>query len=238
MQQGNDSFSKGNLVSTIIEGDYDYYRIPPRNLEYQSRLGIETFRGFQRVGVVSTGVSGDLQKLQSTRYGPVRIQVVPPVASLHDLETRSPKSSNGCIAPKVDPPLSICFPPICINRQGISQREDRKSMSDFSPLKLANTTLVWSTPRHVSKEPNTVAIITRPISRSSEGTTPINCQQNTATCDLESFREKLASEGISTKASELITSARRGGSVSNYELSWESGLAGVVNNKLILLDVL
>ena len=55
---------------------------------------------------------------------------------------------------------------------------------------------------------------------------------------MNSFREKLSAAGLSEEPSIFIATTRRTGSVSNYKLACVSGIAGVIGEKLIPLDVL
>ena len=56
------------------------------------------------------------------------------------------------------------------------------------------------------------------LSKSSGPGAPSRREQNPTTSGLESFRQSLASEGISERATELIAGARRPGTSFNYEL--------------------
>ena len=55
---------------------------------------------------------------------------------------------------------------------------------------------------------------------------------------MNSFREKLSAAGLSKESSIFIATTRRTGSVSHYKLACVSGIAGVIGEKLIPLDVL
>ena len=50
--------------------------------------------------------------------------------------------------------------------------------------------------------------------------TSVNNKQNIKTSGLDGFRPKLLATGISERASQLISSTKRHGSLSNYNLSW------------------
>jgi len=52
------------------------------------------------------------------------------------------------------------------------------------------------------------------------------------------FRKGLEAEEISSKAATLISNSRRTSSTNNYKSAWRSGIAGVVNDKLIPLRLL
>ena len=54
---------------------------------------------------------------------------------------------------------------------------------------------------------------------------------------LVGFQQQLAAKGISRRAVQLVTNARRKGTYSNYQSARISGLAGVINRKLIDFDI-
>ena len=63
-------------------------------------------------------------------------------------------------------------------------------------------------------------------------------KQATTTNSLEGFRGTLASEGVSGVAATLTTDSQREGTTSNYQSAGRSGHAGILNEKLIPLQVL
>ena len=51
-KQGDDSFGQGNLGIRSISEDHNYCRVSAREIECESRLGVQEFLGFQRMVVV------------------------------------------------------------------------------------------------------------------------------------------------------------------------------------------
>ena len=51
-KQGDDSFGQGNLGIRFISEDHNYCRVSAREIECESRLGVQEFLGFQRMVVV------------------------------------------------------------------------------------------------------------------------------------------------------------------------------------------
>ena len=116
--------------------------------------------------------------------------------------------------------LPLCIPSILLNREGVGQSEGRESVYNPSYTKLANATLVQSIARNVSEKPNASPSNFTAAGGSTGKSTPSGGQPHTEISGLENLRKNMASEGISTRATELIAGARRTGSIANYESAW------------------
>ena len=75
--------------------------------------------------------------------------------------------------------------------------------------------------RDVHKKSSTTSNIPKITTGSTEQLTPINSEEFSSSSDLENLRKHLKMQGISERASKLITVSRNQGTISNYESAWE-----------------
>ena len=85
---------------------------------------------------------------------------------------------------------------------------------------MANTVLVPSVTKALHSKPFNFAQSPRFITRHKQGTSSSNNKRKPATPGMDSFRERLSSEGISKESATLIANARRSGTITHYESSW------------------
>ena len=94
-KQRDDSCHQGNLGICSITEDHNYCRVSAREIEYESRLGVQEFSGF-KIGI--------------DRY--ICLQSLPSTSHIYGLETRPSQSGNRCSPTEMEKPgTSICFPP-------------------------------------------------------------------------------------------------------------------------------
>ena len=211
---------QGNLGIFTGQGVHNYCRVPPRSPQQGSRHAVTNREGFKRMEIKSSGVSKPLQILVDPRYRPFRFQSFPSSSSLCLLETASIQQRQGCFPNALDSHKRICFSPIFSNRQSLTQSFVRSSNVNFDNTSLANTVLVPSVTKALNSKPFKFAQSPRFITRPKQGTSSSNNKRKPTTPGMNSFRERLSSEGISKKAATLITNARRSGTITHYESSW------------------
>ena len=113
-----------------------------------------------------------------------------------------------------------CFPPFFNDRKSSDKGQNRGGSCGSNNTKLTITTLVQLGSGIIHNRTSASTSIKQHISKSSGPSTPSHREQNSKNSDLESFRQSLASEGISERVAELITGARRPGTSFNYESAW------------------
>ena len=106
--------------------------------------------------------------------------------------------------------LMHAFPPFSMTGSSI-KAQNRRGGCNSNNTKLASTTLVQSGSRIICNQTSASISVKQHLSKSSEPGTPSRREQNPKTSGLESFRQSLASEGISERAAEPIAGARRPG---------------------------
>ena len=178
------------MVLPPYEGDHTYCRIPARDIEHQGILGFSAFPRLKRVVTISSGVSGDLSPLGSTRYGSVCLQSISPCSSLHGMETGSKKSGNRCLTAGLVSYLALCISSILTDREGLGQSEQREDMPNPGNTCLANTTMVQSVVGNGCSSTTVYASIARSVSRSSKKSTPTYSKQNLKVSGMENIWKK------------------------------------------------
>ena len=112
------------------------------------------------------------------------------------------------------------FPPIFSNRQSPTQSFDRSSNVNFDNTSMTNPVLVPSVTKALDSKPFDFAQSPRFITKPKQGTSSSNNKRKPVTPGMDSFREKLSSEGMSKESATLIANAKRSGTITHYESSW------------------
>ena len=112
-------------------------------------------------------------------------------------------------------------------------------LHDLNKPSMANTVMVSRVTSHVSKNFPIAPRNKRSFERSSKELPSIDSVKFSKTSVLEHLKENLQTEGVSKRASDLITNSRCTGSL-KYIVNrlWENGLDGVVGVKCALPDVI
>jgi len=211
---------KRNLGIFTNTSDHDYCRIPSQSTEYNSRLGVTSCEQFQRVDAPPNSFQNNLQTFWDTGYRPFCFPNISSSSSIHVMEARSSCSGNRCLPTQLGKSVPLCIPTIFPNRKGFEKSRERKSKSTVNNSSLAITTLVSNSFRNVSKITTSITQTRESISKHPGIFSSSSNEQFNEVGSVVCFRENFSSEGISQKASELITNARRSGTISNYKSSW------------------
>ena len=137
------------------------------------------------------------------------------------MKTRPIKSGNGCNAVNLVQSVPLCFPTFFNDKQCLKKDSSGPSEKnvDYSSH-MAVSSMVPNPSENVNRE--TTSFATPPTSsiKPTGLDTSINNKQNIKISGLDGFRQRLLAARISERASKLISSTRRQGSLSNYNSSW------------------
>ena len=220
-QQGDDSHIQGIMELCHIQRDHNYCRVPSREPQYPSGLGIKTFPGFKRMAISSHSISENNQGLGDPADRSFCFKGVSSTTNLHGLEAGSSESGHRCFSTAVEKPrFSLCFPTFLSDRKSSFEGLGGKGNNDIDNPKLAGSTVVQSNTGHVHSGATTTSSESKFISQTPGASTSLGSKQNPEVTGMESIRKTLVAEGISERAAGLITSARRCGTTSNYQSSW------------------
>ncbi|XP_057294612.1 uncharacterized protein LOC130623139 [Hydractinia symbiolongicarpus] len=233
-----DSVIKRPVDFSIIQGDHNYSRTSTRDTECEGRLDVQKLCGLERMASRSSNIQDSMQKVGHTRRRPICITTFSSGTELHVLETRPRLLSGGCTATTVGEPLPVCISSVFLNGRVLAKvRREKVCMILITP---AWQTQTWYGPllemlvTNPLLLPQSLSLLTNPQGKSHPLLENRTLRLVAWTISgkfwrLREYQEKLQSlsQVPEQRAHSLITN-RPG----------ESGLAGVVNNKLIPLNVL
>ena len=209
---------KGNLGVSTWAGDHNYCRIFARESQLQGRLGISAPERFLRLETAPPSFQQDMANIgEETRNIPVCFKVIKSASKLLLLEAGSQQSWNRCSSTEMVSQKSTCIPSICLDSQSTEKSRGGESpFSNNSNSNLANTKLVPKTLTSFSEKPNHFATKGRLTKGSPKPTASSYPKLNNASSSVGCLRKCLAEEGVLERASDLIISSRREGTLSNY----------------------
>ena len=137
------------------------------------------------------------------------------------METRSIQHRDKRNASELDQQIPVCISSIQSNTKGFEQGQTGQGSHDDNnyPI-LADTTMVLRTPTDVHGNTNFTPSGELAFKKPKRADPSTHGERIFKTSGMENYRERLAAQGISQEASNLIANARRKSSLANYESSW------------------
>ena len=219
-QSGISENKQANLELFNFQGDHTYCRTPSRDIKQGSGFRVQKCEGLQRVETRPCSVSETLSDIGIPRDRPLCVKGLQAAEKVLFVENRSIQSGQGRIPNKLVPGLKLCFPPVQSDRKGTSKGSEGTVKPNSNNTGLANSVLVPKTNGNGSCDSSSSSLVRKPFEQPKKGNSSIVRKPLLKTPGMESFRKKLSSEGISERASNLISNARRVGTRSNYESAW------------------
>ena len=110
-------------------GQSDHYqrRIPPKQIECESRLGVSPCREQFRMEFFAKGILGDKEKFWPTKNRSFCIQSLPPAETACNLEIRPQQYRYQFNATKLESRSGLLFPSILHDKSGSSKSNKGKS---------------------------------------------------------------------------------------------------------------
>ena len=219
---------------STISSDHDYCRVPSKQVECQSRLGVQECNRFIRLETSSESFSENNQTLRNPSSKSICLQEVSPTSPIYGMKARSKQFCNRCSAAGLEQNLWFCIPNHQPDRSSGKQGSSGKYRSnDTSDTHMADTTLVYSPIKNVHTTSIAFTSPPKPIAKSPGKKTYSYENQVPKVSGMENYRKNLEIEGISSSTAKLISMSRRPGSTARYESALNKRVAGVVGNKLI-----
>lgn len=215
-QSGASEIKQANLEPLDINGDHSYYRTSPRGSKHRSGLRVKECKGLQRVETRQSDISKTQPSIRDSRDRPFCLKGVETTKEILFLENRSIQSGQGCISGQLVPGFELCLSSIQSDRTSTKVQRERATLIFITPAWQTQSCLqklmemVISTPVLLPSYENL-------LSNPKRGDSPTLIKPILKAIGMESFRKKLSSEGISERASNLISNARRMGTNCNYE---------------------
>ena len=161
-------------------------------------------------------ISKTQPSIRDSRDRPFCLKGVETTKEILFLENRSIQSGQGCISGQLVPGFELCLSSIQSDRTSTKVQRERATLIFITPAWQTQSCLqklmemVISTPVLLPSYENL-------LSNPKRGDSPTLIKPILKAIGMESFRKKLSSEGISERASNLISNARRMGTNCNYE---------------------
>lgn len=209
-----------DLELSSIQEDHNYCGILTRKVEQDSRLGVEECQGLQRVETQSRGFQTDHSDFGVSRSRSLCISSVASTSIVRVVETRPILSQGGCFSDVLGRPSKVCVSSLLSDRPGAKQGSTRTSRDNSNNSSLARTSMVSKTPTNVYPKTATDSNFHKFVDKSTRGVSPSDTRRDSKFSGLADFRQTLETEGISSKAANLISNARRSSSISHYESAW------------------
>ena len=157
----------------------------------------------------------------NSRDGSVRLKGVTPITPVHILENRPFQSGQGCFSNILGSQVCVSFSPFCTYRKGSSESKSESVSNAHNNPSMARPTMVSRAFKNVCKKPTTFTSTHRSTERSCRKVEFTRNAEFTATSGLDNLRKNILTDGISERASNLITNNRRTSSIKHYDSAWK-----------------
>lgn len=165
-------------------------------------------------------VSENLPETRPSQNRPLCIKGFQTTKKLHVLEDRPIQHGQRCFSNILGTGFKLCIPSVQSNRESISKSPKGEGNINYNNTSMANSSVVPKIIGNEHSNSHAPAIISKPFNKPQRGNSSTIRKPLLKAIGMEGFREKLATEGISERASDLISNARRAGTNLNYESAW------------------
>ena len=218
----NDIPGERDLADINFRTDHNYSRVPAKFTEQNGGLRVTSQSRIIRMDSQPGSILETLPKIRDSNSGFVCIKGSPPSDKICCMETRPLQYSDRCNGHNMASGSLLCLSPVLSDTSCAKQNSTRSSShSDTNNTLLANTTVVSASVEHVSKKTNFDPNFNHTIAIASRESTSVSTKQNSRTSGLAGYRKGLSLQGLSDKATQLITESRRPGTLGNYESAWK-----------------
>ena len=205
----------------LVQHDHDYSGALTGNFQSDCRSSVSTLPRFKQLAVKSGGVQTVGQDLGTNGNGPICRQIKSSDSQVHELETRSQCTRNGCFFDPLEGPSGICLPAILPDREMPSESPERGSNIDHCDPSLEHSTMVQQIDsdgiRLANINPSDAATTDGP----PRGDPPTNSEPNTTVSGMAHLRQSWSAGGFSETTCELLGKARRSSTQAVYNSAWK-----------------
>ena len=134
-----------NLELSAISLDCNYCRVPSKQVQCQSRLGVQEFNRLVQLQTSAESLPENNQTLRNPNSRSICLQAVSPTSQIYGTEARSKQFCNRCNASGLEQNVWFWIPTPQLDRSGGKHGSSEKCRSnDTSNTHMADTTLVYS----------------------------------------------------------------------------------------------
>ena len=138
----------------------------------------------------------------------------------------------------MDSHTELCFPTFLSDRSGFKVSSNRSNNLDLNSTNVTGTALVSKTPSNDREKSSSSTKDAQFIDPSKSGKSCVSQTRKLTTPNMDNFQEKLPSEGLSKESISLLTNTRKKDTTLIKGSPSITGIAGVVGERFIPLDVL
>ena len=192
-----------------------------RSVQHCSGCRVETEFRAKRLEATQGSFRSTSESMGSSQCGPVCSEAQQTTASLFQLQTRPGSGGSGCPGSVLVGSESLCFSPICSDREMPSEvgagKGERTGVDSTS---VAQPNMVSNSSDQAHRPADLVARLEKDYHKSSWGDTPIDREKQLAPGRLQSFRSSIQEQGISDESFRIISAAWRKGTEKSYSSAW------------------
>ena len=166
--------------------------------------------------------------------GPICHTVEHLIDQVHELEARPFRHGNRCPEGPMEAVAGICLPSVCPDREMPAQDQAGTSSNSADSPSLAHTSVVFSSPRITSPDPNSPTIPPGPPQGSIQSDPPTSARRQPSTGRMESVAEQ---RGFRKKLLSSFQQAGAGALTQHTNQAGPSGTAGAYKGIVIPFHV-
>ena len=200
----------------------------------QGGLGVSPSTGQQRLETVTIGIQIPQQLSRSFYYRPICQQDQCSATAILQLETRPSSQTSRCFFSCLDTGQTIPVPTFQSHRESLnknSNRSDRICLSHSASL--AGTGLVSTVAEVTGEEPNSPSWQTGPSPESRSDSTSSTGGGKNVPSRMAYLRQGFNMQGFSERVTNILLQSWREHIPQHITQPGKSGVAGVLQNKLI-----
>ena len=187
---------------------------PSRAAEHNSRRGVQSNKGQNRLATLSGDIPSDQQATGPTSSGSICLQTLFSAPRLCELEARPGSNGLRSVQPELDTPEGVCEPPLEPDRQSPVPSEGTEGAAGPRNPTVESTAVVPSTPKHDNTNPD----LSAEQARSLPTNTPVQQTRHiSAASRVDYLRERYRSQRISGDASKLLLASWTQKSSKSYD---------------------
>ena len=208
------------VAMVFATGDNHLSRAPAGSEECESRLGVENTSFVGRVDVAPSTVSVDNADHGAMPIGSVCYTPQQSAATLHKLATRSFCGGHGCLSNLLEICEWIRFPSFLYGGEMFTKAQNGEQLNTANSTSVANPILVPGCTGVPGGYSSAIAKGSKSSQRPIQPATSNDVNGHVTACRLEGVRGRHLAEGISGKATELISASWSSGTNTAYQSAW------------------
>ena len=162
-------------------------------------MGVPEYSGQEQLETFPGSICKNLPEIRYSQYRSFCIPDVSSTLNLHDIETRSRKSSKQCHVSTMGRSIPMCLSSILPNTPAIVETKGRRDYNDIGGTNMAITSMIFSSSEHACPQSTFIAILEGPTSGHIRKNSSFSSKPDSTIGSLVGFWKSLAPKSISDK---------------------------------------